>query len=297
MSEHNTGKQTKNYPEYPPGLDILGKEHGHGKGEAIGLEPLPGLPENRVIIRTYGKNKKQKNPIISCGVICLRKIQGVLHVLLIRRKDSLSYVEFVRGKYKPSDPHYVRELVDGMTKSERQGILEKEFQDLWKGMWISRSYKRHRPEYDKSLHRFNAMKNHIREYIRNHPEKGWDEPEWGFPKGRPNKDESLIHCAIREFKEETGIPKEKLIIINPNEYEESYTGTNGILYKNHYIIGTCYEDNVGVNPRNHFQAKEVSGVRWVPLENAHKYVRNTYPSRLMILKNASQWFTEKYSED
>lgn len=28
---------------------------------------------------------------------------------------------------------------------------------------------------------------------------------WGIPKGRLNKDESLVECAIREVKEETGV--------------------------------------------------------------------------------------------
>ena len=286
MSDHTDKKK---YPKYPPGLGFINET-------PLNPRSLDHKQNNRVLIRTYGKGKGKKEPILSCGVICIRRIHGDLHVLLIRRKDSLSYVEFIRGKYKPSDPHYIHELVDGMSKKERNTILDKEFVDLWGKMWISKSYKRHRPEYDKSFHRFESIKENIREYIRNHPENGWDEPEWGFPKGRPNKEESVIECAVREFGEETGIVKEKLMILNDNEYEENYTGTNGISYRNHYVIGTCEEEDVGVNPRNYHQAKEVSAVRWVSLGEAYKYVRNTYPSRLMILKNASEWFIEKYSK-
>ena len=33
----------------------------------------------------------------------------------------------------------------------------------------------------------------------------WDEPEWGFPKGRRNFNETDLNCALREFNEETGI--------------------------------------------------------------------------------------------
>jgi 8-oxo-dGTP pyrophosphatase MutT (NUDIX family) len=293
MSDHSN---KKNYPKYPPGLGFPEESEKRKGCISPKLQPLGDIQNNRVLIRTYGKGKGRKEPILSCGVICLRRIGGRLHVLLIRRKDSLSYVEFVRGKYKPSDPHYIRELVDGMSIKERNAIINKEFIDLWREMWISKSYKRHRPEYEKSFHRFESIKENIREYIINHPENGWDEPEWGFPKGRPNKEESVVACAMREFKEETGIPKEKLKILNNNEYEENYTGTNGISYKNHYVIGTCDEEYVGVNPRNYHQAKEVSAVKWVPLDNAYKYVRDTYPSRLMILKNASEWFVEKYSE-
>lgn len=262
-------------PLYPPGLGVDPKE------------------EPRTIIRT-SRMVVQKDPIVSCGVICLRKRDDDLYVLLIRRKDSLAYVEFVRGKYKPSDPHYVRQLVDGMTFEERRRIMTKEFDDLWKTMWISKSYRRHRPEYDKSFSRFESVKKGIREYIEKNPMVGWKEPEWGFPKGRPNRGESVIQCAIREFKEETGIPKEKLIIINGPEYEEYYTGTNGILYRNKYVIGTCYEVRVGVDPLNHHQAKEISGVKWVRVRDAPDSIRKTYPSRLVILENASMWFLENY---
>lgn len=298
MSDHTDNRK---YPKYPPGLRYSKKNDTIGGEETI--PKLPPLDNShtyndnyRVFIRTYIKKKEKKEPILSCGIICLRKINDIINVLLVRRKDSLSFVEFVRGKYKPSDPHYIRELVDGMTTKERQNIMNQEFSDLWRNMWISKSYKRHRPEYEKSLHRFESIKGNIREYIQTHPENGWDEPEWGFPKGRPNRGETTVECATREFKEETGISKEKLIILNNNEYEENYTGTNGISYKNHYVIATCYEERVGVDPRNYHQAKEISAVRWIPLEDAYKYVRNTYPSRLMILKNASKWFNEKYSK-
>ena len=35
----------------------------------------------------------------------------------------------------------------------------------------------------------------------------WLEPEWGYPKGRRNYQEKDLHCALREFEEETGYPK------------------------------------------------------------------------------------------
>jgi 8-oxo-dGTP pyrophosphatase MutT (NUDIX family) len=38
----------------------------------------------------------------------------------------------------------------------------------------------------------------------------YEHPEWEFPKGRKNKDESDIECALREFEEETGINRDKL---------------------------------------------------------------------------------------
>ena len=60
----------------------------------------------------------------------------------------------------------------------------------------------------------------------------WDEPEWGFPKGRRNYKEKDLECALREFEEETGIQKSSLTIIkNLNPFEEIFTGSNLKSYK------------------------------------------------------------------
>jgi 8-oxo-dGTP pyrophosphatase MutT (NUDIX family) len=47
--------------------------------------------------------------------------------------------------------------------------------------------------------------NEIKEY--------WDTPEWGFPKGKKNRNENDRECAIREFREETNIESHEIIEI------------------------------------------------------------------------------------
>lgn len=291
-------------PRFPPGLPIPRIEPS--KPDTLPELPLP--TNSRSLISSHSppspssfhpgfrikKSRDKNSPIVSCGVICFQIRDNTQYVLLIRRKDSLGYVEFIRGKYNPSDLFYIRELIDSMTFEERHRILTTEFSELWKQMWISRSFKRHRNEYLKSLHRFDSIKEHIRKYIADNPTKGWEEPEWGFPKGRPNKDESPKHCAMREFREETGIHTRFLEIVDSPEYEEDYTGTNGIMYQNKYLIGKCELTDVGVIPGNKHQAKEISDVRWIPVKDVERYIRKTYPSRLIILENASQWFLEHY---
>jgi len=39
---------------------------------------------------------------------------------------------------------------------------------------------------------------------------------WGFPKGKKNKKEDLFDCAFRELKEETGLTKDQIIMIDKN---------------------------------------------------------------------------------
>ena len=39
------------------------------------------------------------SPILSCGVILCKKYNDIYKVLMINRKDSLCYIEIMRGKY------------------------------------------------------------------------------------------------------------------------------------------------------------------------------------------------------
>ena len=281
----------------PPGLE---------KVKVLDISSFPSLPplpplntsssQTQMTTRKpsfYKKVKRKPDPIVSCGVICFNTTGEHKCSLLIRRKDSLGFVEFVRGKYKPTDPHYIRELVDSMTYDERKRILDNDFAFLWKNMWISKSYRRHKPEYQKSLSRFESVKYSIRKYIRENPEKGWDEPEWGFPKGRPNRGETDIDCAKREFREETGINEDNLRILR-KEYKEVYTGTNGIVYENRYFVAICNYMSVCIDPSNRLQKKEVSGIKWFRIEDVPKVIRKTYPSRKNIYDNASKWFLDEY---
>ena len=59
-----------------------------------------------------------KKPIISSGIICFRKNQNRNEYLLICRKDSLGYVDFLRGKYPLHYKFYIQNLIDEMTLNE-----------------------------------------------------------------------------------------------------------------------------------------------------------------------------------
>ena len=164
-----------------------------------------GLGASHSNIYYYRKRKKQ--PVLSCGIICFFD-DGVsirtdedTKVLLVCRKDSMSYVEFIRGKYKPSDPLYIRSLVRAMTVDEHNKILVSSFYELWTNMWVTKRINTHRQEYDKSYRRFKECVEDVRDYIRTLTNTNID-PEWTFPKGRPHCGESDIVCAKREFEEE-----------------------------------------------------------------------------------------------
>ena len=127
--------------------------------------------------------------------------------------------------------------------------------------------------------KFNSLKAGIKlqsneynlESLINECENNWNEPEWGFPKGRRNFQEKDLTCALREFEEETGCNKNSLkIIYNIMPIEELFTGSNYKSYKHKYFI--AYMD-IEDNNLNNFQKTEVSKIEWKTYSDCVKYIR------------------------
>ena len=155
------------------------------------------------------------NPITSLGIITFNKHKNPLKYLLICRKDSLGYVEFVRGKYPLYNKDYIQNIINEMTIQEKNNLLTKSFDEIWKLLWGDFYGTQYRTEEKNAKDKFNQIKEGIHRFddtffnleslIKN-SNTNWIEPEWGFPKGRRNYGETDLHCAIREFCEETGMP-------------------------------------------------------------------------------------------
>ena len=69
-----------------------------------------------------------KYPITSIGIIVYRKgnqpsiyeeENNDIKYLMISRKDSLGFVDFIRGKYQLYNELYLRTIIDGMTNKEK----------------------------------------------------------------------------------------------------------------------------------------------------------------------------------
>jgi 8-oxo-dGTP pyrophosphatase MutT (NUDIX family) len=115
-------------------------------------------------------------------------------------------------------------------------------------------------------------------------ESEWDEPEWGFPKGRRNFKERDLECAIREFEEETGYPRHTLDLIkNLNPFEEIFTGSNLKSYKHRYFLAHMrYEDTVN---ETNFQKSEIGQMKWFSYEEALLRIRPYNLERIELIKD------------
>ena len=73
-----------------------------------------------------------KLPITSYGIILFTHINKELKYLMICRKDTFGYIDFIRGKYSPYNFEQIQNIVNEMSNSEKTRILNNNFQlFLW----------------------------------------------------------------------------------------------------------------------------------------------------------------------
>ena len=62
-----------------------------------------------------------KRPITSSGIIAFRKRKNTnkMEYLMICRKDSLGYIDFLRGKYPLYNKQYILTLINEMTLQKK----------------------------------------------------------------------------------------------------------------------------------------------------------------------------------
>ncbi len=219
-----------------------------------------------------------KKPITSLGIIAFRyNLEGHIEYLLVQRKDTLGYVDFLRGKYSDTNLFQLKNILSEMTQDEMSRIHSCEYKTLWYKLWNKVT-----ETYDiKNEEKFNGIKKNHSDLL---VHATWTEPEWGFPKGRRNFKERDLECAIREFEEETGYLKKDLVFIkNMNPVEEIFTGSNLKSYKHRYFMAYMrYEDTLN---DSHYQKSEIGQMKWFTYEDLKSRIRHYNVERLDLMKD------------
>ena len=244
--------------------------------------------QNEIYCNNCGKNghlyHQCKLPITSIGIVSFRIYNNKPEFLMIRRKDTLGHVDFMRGKYSINNKEYILNMLNQMTIQEKENIKTCDFETLWKNIWgdnksLSIQYKN---EETISREKYNHLKGGVQfndkiytltDLIEeSNASSQWLESEWGFPKGRRNHKETDYDCAIREFSEETGYnPKLLENIQNIIPYEEIFTGSNYKSYKHKYFV--MFMSHVNSMCENKFERTEVSKMEWKSYEECISSIR------------------------
>ena len=240
-----------------------------------------------------------KIPITSNGIVAFRinkERDNQIEYLMIRRKDTLGFIDFMRGKYCVYNKDYIMNMIKQMTNKEKVLLKSKSFEDLWISIWgnetISNQYK---VEEIISRERFYALCHGIvlntgKRYSlssmieESYQYECWDEQEWGFPKGRRNYQENDYECAVREFGEETGLNIKQLKNIeNVIPFEELFTGSNYKSYKHKYFIS--YIPFHLSNDVDYFERSEVSKMDWKTYDECISSIRSYNLEKKRLITN------------
>ena len=290
---------------------------------------IDGLPIN---IESFGKFLNEKYVEIDNynfskidNIDKLDMLKKNIKFLMIQRKHSLAYIEFIRGKYEINDSRLeldcktmktknnkskdnkVRNIIssknelirlfENMSPEEIDDISNLNFDNLWNNLWKKTSKNKiFQKEYENSKNNFQRLIDTgiMNELIKITPI--YKTPEWGFPKGRRNLFEKNLECALREFNEETGITNDNIYLINKiNCIIEEYTGSNNVNYKHIYYLALCDQNNLNLeNFSGADHNYEVGKIGWYSWEEATEMIRSNYTEKIKVLNQIYFLFLNLY---
>lgn len=226
-------------------------------------------------------------PVTSYGIVCFHidQVTKQPKYLVVQRRDSLAYVEFLRGKYEICNDTYIRHILSLMTPDERIRLLSEDFNKLWKSLWQVSECVRFMREYEISRNKFETIlsSGKLRRLIYSTTHR-YDNPEWGFPKGRRNIGETDMECAVREFTEESGISQFRIDVLDylPS-FVELFTGSNGMQYCHVYYIAymnAVHVDEMSWSPNGNREVQQISWLNHSDITN--QCIREYQPERRKI---------------
>jgi 8-oxo-dGTP pyrophosphatase MutT (NUDIX family) len=195
--------------------------------------------------------------------------------LMVQRKDTMGFIDFIRGRYPPEQQarrRMIHTYFSEMTCEERQKLRTESFSDIWDNLWRNHSSKSYIGEFLECKRKYDEVDV---QGLLDQTECHWYEQEYGFPKGRKNIRETDEACALREFCEESGYRRHELRLLPQEPLEENFRGTNGVMYRHVYFMAEIPR-HVG-KPRMDYdnlqQSGEIRNVSWFTLDECLATIR------------------------
>lgn len=162
-----------------------------------------------------------------------------------------------------------------MTKVERKRLQRYTFDELWNDLWMSR-----KKYSDEARGKFQSIVEKIPYLVETCECERVEllESMWTLPKGRKDKNEDDLTCALREFTEEVGVDKTKIEIVPTNPLRYSFVTTKGKEYTSIYFLATSktkLKFSKKSTPdliRKSSLSSEASKAKWMTLKMMKKYL-------------------------
>lgn len=210
----------------------------------------------------------------SYGIACCRFKKGKPEILLILRKTTYAFDEFLNGNY--GDDEWLVRLFSRMTTYEKTMIYSLNFDYMWYLMYSRVPTPQHQGngpcKFSVFMHRKNKFAN---AFLKDGGKKlrqlldvaSNEEQLWEIPKGRRSDREEALNAAIREFQEETNISNSRYTILFDVEPIKVHFRDMGVEYFQYYYVAIATEP---LETRIRFkylnQLAEVNDIKWMDIE-------------------------------
>lgn len=208
----------------------------------------------------------------TAGLVLCRFAGDGPEALMVRKRYSYAFIEFVYGRYSRKVLRSVITLIEEMSIEERLDVYSLNFDLMWFRVWLDRRAEPGlRPCYEKKQARFARtwMRDDGR-FLRALLEQaqGRGRSGWELPRGHAAPGEDALACAQRECEEETGVSSKRYRII-PNATFSSLYVHRGVFHcVYHAAVAKVFPDpGQTISVRRWWQVAEVSEVRWMDLRS------------------------------
>lgn len=263
-------------------------KHGHALkncNEPITSVGIVCFKLDKMIFNKFIKNLENisyydLNHIMMDNIHKFNQYNNSIKFLLVKRRHSLNYIDFIRGKYDINNLESIRLMCSYMSSDEIELIQNKDFNYLWTNLWMKNAHKKkYLEELNQSKLKFENLKNNgFFDTI----ETIYESTEWEIPKGRKITSEKNLNCAIREFKEETSFDTTSYQLINSvDPIHDVFIGTNGKEYRHIFYTSLFTSDIEDITYHNN----EIDMVKWYKWSELNELFRSYNSNKINILTN------------
>lgn len=197
----------------------------------------------------------------SYGIACFRYHNKQYEVLLVKRRFTYAFCDFINGNYSKKDNKSIMKLLDNMTTDEKADIAMLNFDILWARVWKDKKVD------SKKFKIFteNFLKDKGVRLLKLLRESKSIDHIWELPKGQKDKHENELQCAIREFREETSLSKSRYTLFPNASRIYSYIDDGKTFVLKYYfaILNKNY-NNIRINLYNDSSVLEC---KWVSMRD------------------------------